>query len=275
METGEPLEGVVVTLFKKGPVNIFPNYDKITGKNGRFIFDQVTYGEYYIRGEKPGYVPYQPLYKIMRAFRMKLVDVLRIDEEEIRHLDIKMERGGQLLAKIFKKEKNGISPYNKFSAKIGYRAGDKIEDIFTLGGISKGGEFFADGLVESDRYTFRLRAIEHEGYPKFKTKFEIKKGEITTIEHTFDFTDNTGVTGVIYLDNEPISNAVVELEDINSHAVAETEPRLENKYSFKNIQPGTYTLTVFFMNENKEYRILKKILIEKGILKNLDVRVKK
>jgi hypothetical protein len=75
-ETGEPLEGVEVTLFKKGPVNIFPNYDKITGKDGRFTFDQVTYGEYFIRGENPGYVPYQPLYKIKIMGTGKLLSKL-------------------------------------------------------------------------------------------------------------------------------------------------------------------------------------------------------
>jgi 5-hydroxyisourate hydrolase-like protein (transthyretin family) len=273
-ETGQPLENVLVTLYNNSEVDgFFQNYETKTDKNGRFIFDQITDGEYIIRGIKSGYVTYQPEYKIDRTYReRKLVEVLHIEEGEIRHIDIQMERGGQLLAKIYKKDENGISPYTDFSAQIGYMANEYIYSVY---GIRNGGEYFVDGLPESDRYTFFLRAREFAGYPEFRTGFEIKKDEITTIEHTFDFTDNTGVTGVIYLDSEPISNAVVELEDINSHAVAETEPRLENKYSFKNIQPGTYTLSVFFIKENREYRVLKKILIEQGILKNFDIRVKK
>lgn len=204
---------------------------------------------------------------------MKLAEVIRIGEGEIRHFDIQMERGGQLLAKIFKKDENGISPYTDFSAQIGYRAGDKIEDIFTLGGISKGGEFFADGLVESDQYTFRVSAIEYAGYPEFETKFEIKKSEITKIEHTFDFTDNTGVTGVIYLDNEPVSIAGLYLMNSSGHRVAETSVSRENKYTFKNIEPGLYSLFYFFIENEKKYWSSRKVLIEKGILKNFDIRV--
>ncbi len=274
-DNGEPLEGVEVTLFKKGPVELFPNFGEKTDKNGRFVFDQITNGEYIIMGEKPGYVPYQPMYKIVQAYRRKLAEIIRIGEGEIRHFDIQMERGGQLLAKIFKKDENGISPYTRFSAQIGFRASEKIEDIFTLSGIRNGGEYFADGLVESDRYTLSVSAIEREGYPDFETNFEIKKGEITTIEHTFDFTDNTGVTGVIYLDNEPIKIAIVTLEDINSHAVAQTETRIEYKYSFKNIVPGLYTLRVYFDKDDREYRVSKKIFIEKEILKKFDLRIKK
>ena len=274
-ETGERLEGVEVTLFKIGHVALFPNFEVKTDKNGRFIFDQVKNGEYIIRGEKPGYVPYQPMYKIVLAYRRKLVEIIRIGEGEIRHFDIQMERGGQLLAKIFKKDENGISPYTDFSAQIGFRASEKIEDIFTLSGIRNGGEYFADGLVESDKYTLSVSAIEHAGYPKFRTQFEIKKGEITTIEHTFDFTDNTGVTGVIYLDNEPIKIAILSLEDMNSHEIAETSIHTEYKYSFKNIPPGFYTLIAYFDKDEREYKVSKRIFIEKGVLKNFDFRIKK
>jgi hypothetical protein len=274
-ETGQPLEGVVVTLFKKGPVKIFPNYEETTGNDGRFIFDQIKYGEYYIRGEKPGYVPYQPLFKIMRAFNLKLAEVILIGEGEIRHFDIQMEQGGQLLAKIFKKDENGVSPYTKFSAQIGFKAGDKITDIYTLGGISKGGEYFADGLQESDRYTLRVSAVEHTGYPKFETKFEIKKNEITTIEHTFDFTDNTGVTGVIYLDNEPISIAGLYLVNSSGYTIAETSVSKASRYTFKNIEPGLYSLFYFFIEDEKRYWSSRKVLIENGILKNFDFKVKR
>ena len=270
-ETGEPLEGVKVTLYNKSEVEgFFKNYETTTGKDGRFIFDQVTDGEYIIRGKKSGYATYQPEYKIDQNYGGRnLVEVLFIKEGEIRHLDIKMERGGQLLAKIFKKDENGISPYTDFSAQIGYRTGDTIDDIFTLYGIRIGGEYFADGLEASDRYSLSVIETERTGYPEFETNFEIKKGETTIIEHTFDFTDNTGVIGVIYLDNEPVEIATLYLQDINSHLVAEASPQIEGKYSFKNIPTGTYTLRVYFSKENKKYRILKKILIEKGILKTL------
>ncbi len=274
-DNGEPLEGVEVTLFKKGPVELFPNFGEKTDKNGRFVFDQITNGEYIIMGEKPGYVPYQPMYKIVQAYRRKLAEIIRIGEGEIRHFDIQMERGGQLLAKIFKKDENGISPYTRFSAQIGFRASEKIEDIFTLSGIRNGGEYFADGLVESDRYTLSVSAIEREGYPEFETNFEIKKGEITTIEHTFDFTDNTGVTGVIYLDNEPVSSAGLSLINSSGHTIAEASVRIANKYTFKNIEPGPYTLYFFFIEDEKEYSSERQILIEKGILKNFDIRVKR
>jgi hypothetical protein len=276
-ETGEPLEGVKVTLFNKSEVEgFFKNYETTTGKDGRFIFDQITDGEYIIRGIKSWYATYQPEYKIDKNYGGRnLVEVLFIKEGEIRHLDIKMERGGQLLAKIFKKDENGISPYTDFSAQIGYRTGDTIDDIFTLYGIRIGGEFFADGLPASNRYTLSVNAVEFEGYPEFETNFEIKKGETTIIEHNFDFTDNTGVTGVIYLDNEPVEHATLYLEDTKSHVVADATVYTGNKYTFKNIMPGNYTLRVYFDKDEKEYKVLKKVAIETGILKNFDVRVKK
>jgi 5-hydroxyisourate hydrolase-like protein (transthyretin family) len=274
-ETGLPIENVSVTLYNNSEVDgFFQNYKTKTDKNGRFIFDQITDGEYIIRGIKSGYVTYQPEYKIDRTYgERKLVEVLLIKEGEIRHLDIKMEHGGQLLVKIYKKDENGISPYTDYSAQIGFKAGDTIDDIFTLYGMRNGGEYLVDGLEPSDRYTLSVSAIEYAGYPEFQTNFEIKKGEITTIEHTFDFTDNTGVTGVIFLDNEPVEIATLYLEDINSHLVAEASPQMEDRYTFRNIPPGIYTLKLYFIKENKKYRITKKILIEKDILINFDVKV--
>ncbi len=271
-DTGEPLEGVVVTIFTKDALGGFSeSLETKTGKNGRFTFLQVVYGEFIIRGIKSGYATYQPEFKIDQNYGGRnLVEVLQIEEGEMRHLDIKMERGGQLLAKIFKKDENGISPYTDFSAQIGYMAD---EYIYTVYGIRKGGEYFADGLEASDRYTLSVSAVEYAGYPEFETNFEIKKGETTTIEHTFDFTDNTGVTVVIYLDNEPIEIAIVSLDDINGHEVTDTSIHTGYKYSFKNIPPGLYTLRAFFDKGEKEYRVSSKILIEKGILKNFDIKV--
>ena len=132
-DTGEPLEGVVVTFFTKDSIRGFSeSLETQTDKNGRFIINQVIYGEFIIRGRKSGYVTYQPKYKIRNLYRRKdLVEVLSIGEGELRYLDIPMERGGQLLVKVFKKDENGISPYTDFSAQIGFRTGENIEDIFT------------------------------------------------------------------------------------------------------------------------------------------------
>lgn len=276
-ETGEPLEGVKVTLFNKDVLGVFSeSKESITGKSGRFIFDQIMYGKYIIRGIKSGYVSYQPKYKIrMLSRRSELVEVLRIDEGEIRHLDIQMEQGGQLLAKIFKKDENGISPYTDFSAQIGYSPGDSSDYIFTLPGIREGGEFIADGLAASDRYSLSVSAVEYAAYPEFETNFEIKKGETTIIEHTFDFTDNTGVTGVIYLDNEPVSSGGLSLINSSGNTVARARVSPTNKYTFKNIDPGPYTLFFCFFKDEKEYSSNIGIIIEKGILKKYDIRVKK
>ena len=211
----------------------------------------------------------------MLSRRSELVEVLRIDEGEIRHLDIQMERGGQLLAKIFKKDENGISPYTDFSAQIGYSPGDSSDYIFTLSGIREGGEFFADGLAVSDRYSLSVIETESAGYPEFETNFEIKKGETTIIEHTFDFTDNTGVTGVIYMDDEPVSSGGLSLINSSGNTVARARVSPANKYTFKNIEPGPYTLFFVFIKDEKKYSSNIGIIIEKGILKNYDIRVKK
>lgn len=275
-ESGAPLKDAQVTLYKKNRLGeFFSNYKIKTDEKGRFTFDQIKRGEYIVQCEKSGYVTYQPKYKITLVYRRKLAEIIRLEEGEIRHLYIRMEKGGQLKVKVFKKDENGISPYTDFSAQIGFRTSEKIEDIFTLYGISKGGEYFADGLVESDRYTLRLRAVELAGYPEFKTPFEIKKGEVTSIEHIFDFTDNTGVTGVIYLDDEPIEIAVISLINIDGHTIVRASPRIEDKYTFKNIEPGVYTLDVYFEKENKEYETSRKVVIEKGFLKKLDIRLNK
>ncbi len=276
MEAGILLKDVEVTLYDMdSPEGYSARLKTKTDENGYFKFNGLKKSGYFVTCKKPGYATYSPAY---RAFSNFGSDELRIKLNwgESRYLKIKMVKGGQLRVKVFKKDENGISPYTGFIAQIAITEGVHAFDVESVSSRyrTRNGSFNLDGLISSSKYSISIRACERVGYPFFEMDFEIKKNEITTIEHTFDFTDNTGITGMIYLDNEPVKSTFLNLDGIDSNDSAKSSAR-NGKYLFKNLKPGMYTLNVYFDNDGKEYDIYRRVDIEKNVLKNFDIRIKK
>jgi phage-related protein len=279
-ETKEPLKGVVVTLYVKAPRNEFYDTSKTeTDEKGYFLFDQIKPKTYIISCHKSGYADYQPDYKIlMMTDPSKYVNVINLNQGEIKHFSIEMEKGGGVLVTLFQKDENGVSPLTDYIGTIGL---SESEDIFTVDFLqpdSENEENLIESLIPSDKYNIVIRAIspDRSGHPTYRTQFTVKKNEITIISHTFDFTDITGVNGVVIYNNIPLAFGIVMLHNMEGDIIAEAKTNYDGKYSFRNINPGVYKIVVWYRDTvtRKMAFVSKLVTIEGGISKALNFNIK-
>jgi hypothetical protein len=279
-ETKEPLKGVEVTLYVKAPRNEFYDTSKTeTDEKGYFLFDQIKPKTYIISCHKSGYADYQPDYKIlMMTDPSKYVNVINPNQGEIKHFSIEMEKGGGVLVTLFQKDENGVSPLTDYSGMIGLEEG---EDIFTVDYFPSDfddEEILIESLIPSDKYDIRIEAMppDRSGLPTYRSQFTVKKNEITIISHTFDFTDITGVNGVVMYNNIPLDIGGVMLHNMEGDIIAEAKTNYAGKYSFRNINPGVYKIDVWYRDTGtrKMASVSKLVTIEGGISKKLNFNIK-
>jgi hypothetical protein len=279
-ETKEPLKGVVVRLYVKAPRNEFYSTSKTeTDEKGYFLFDQSKPLTYILSCHKSGYADYQPDYKILEMNDpSKYVNVINLNQGEIKHFNIEMEKGGGVLVTIFKKDENGVSPFTYYSSTIGIVEGEHIFTVAYHPFDTENEEFLTESLIPSDKYSINIEAIlpDRSGLPTYRTQFTVKKNEITVISHTFDFTDITGVNGVVMYINIPLGSGVVYLQNMEGDIIAEIFINYDGKYSFRNIPPGVYKIAVYFRDTGtgKINSVSKLATIEKGISKALNFNIK-
>lgn len=280
-ESHDPLKGVIVHLYVQGEKKEYYSTMKTnTDENGGFVFDQIKPGTYIVSCEKKGYATYQPDYKIMSflsPFYSQYIDLIYLKEGEIRYLIIEMEKGGSVHVKIFKKDTGGISPYNRFHGSIALTEGEEIFDVDQIGNlVGKDGEYFFEGLPASDKYEIDIQAISHTGYPIFRTNFAVKKDEAITITHTFNFTDNTGIYGIVSFEGTPLDYGTVDLYDADKNTVSSVTIPGDGEYAFKNIKPGVYTINAGFLNfsNRKRYQVNRTVIIEKNVFKEFNIKIK-
>jgi hypothetical protein len=278
-ETKEQLKGVVVTLYFQAPRKEFIDTSITeTDEKGYFMFDQIKPKTYIISCHKSGYADYQPDYKIsMMSDPSKYVNVINLNQGEIKHYNIEMEKGGGVMVKIFKKDENGVSPLSDYSGIIGMEEG---EDIFTVNYFPpdfEDKEILIESLIPSDKYDIRIEALppDRSGHPIYENQFSVKKNEITTISHTFDFTDITGVNGVVIYKDIPLESGGIYLHNMEGTIIAEIRTNYDGKYSFRNINPGVYKIDVWYPNTGtgKTESVSKMVTIEKGISKVLNFNI--
>jgi hypothetical protein len=280
-ETKEPLKGVVVRLYVKAPRNEFYSTSKTeTDEKGYFLFDQSKPLTYILSCHKSGYADYQPDYKIiMIADPSKYVEVINLNQGEIKHFNIEMEKGGGVMVTIFKKDENGVSPFTDFVGSIAISESE--EDIFSVAQLPPASEVeenLRDSLIPSDKYDIDIQAIspDRSGHPIYRTEFTVKKNEITILSHTFDFTDITGVYGVVKFNNIPLEYGSVDLYNMEGQNISSVIINYAGKYSFRNVKPGVYKIFATFRDKGtgKRYYASKLVIIEKGISKELNINIK-
>jgi hypothetical protein len=279
-ETKEPLKGVVVRLYVKAPRNEFYSTSKTeTDEKGYFLFDQSKPLTYILSCHKSGYADYQPDYKIiMIADPSKYVEVINLNQGEIKHFNIEMEKAGGVMVTVFKKDENGVSPYTDYFGSIGIGEGEDIFTVAQLPPASEVEENLRDSLIPSDKYDIDIKAIspDRSGHPIYRTEFTVKKNEITILSHTFDFTDIIGVYGVVKFNNIPLEYGVVYLFNMEGQNISSIIINDAGKYSFRNVNPGVHKIVVYFRDpgSGKRYYPTKLVTIEKGISKVLNINIK-
>jgi hypothetical protein len=256
-----------------------------TDRNGYFKFDHQIYADgYYIQCYKKGYIPFLPEYyrSVKDELFAKIFRVFDLKEGQIKHIRIKLERGGTLKGVLYKKELSGVTIFKNVSMFLG-RKKDADEYVFPghvkeLGNIevktNEKGEFEMTGLEPSDEYFIEFLEIGYR-YPTFRN-IKIRKNEVTNIDFTVDFTDQTGIKGVIKINGEIPQIGSVYLKIItnnNSDLLWSCRSYINDigEYSCFGLLPGKYEMDInLYYSEGK---VTKRLIveIEQGKTKTLDL----
>jgi hypothetical protein len=201
--------------------------------------------------------------KIFRVFDLK--------EGQIKHIRIKLEKGGTLKGVLYKKELSGVSIFKNKSMFLG-RKKDADEYVFPehvkeLGNIevktNEKGEFEMTGLEPSDDYFIEFLEIGYR-YPTFRN-IKIRKNEVTNIDFTVDFTDQTGIKGVIKINGEIPEIGSVNMTFLNpknsdSMWICMSGIDENGGYSCLGLLSGKYEMKINFYYSGG--RMTKKLIVE-------------
>ena len=119
-------------------------------------------------------------------------------------------------------------------------------------------------MEPSDEYFIEFLQFGYR-YPTFRN-IKIRKNEVTNIDFTVDFTDQTGIKGVIKINGEiiEIGNVTMTfLNNGNSYSMWSCLSGIDEngEYSCLGLQPGMYRMEILlYYSENK--RITKELIVE-------------
>jgi hypothetical protein len=246
---------------------------------------------YYVRVKKRGYVPFFPEYYYRDEIEVfeevkKKVGLFDLNEGEIKHLEIKMEKGCTLKGKIFKKDSEGIIPFKNASLYLSlyfpktdtYWQGMKRAGIKSIPTDDKG-EFIIESLEPSEHYSIQLL---EDGYATQRLKdICVKKSETSVINHTFDFTAAAIVEGTITIDGKvpkELYIQILHLFNINGTEMVKgcAYHVLNNssKFSVLGIPPGDYMMAIVAYNEkDEEYSKKIKFYISNSDKKTININL--
>ncbi len=301
MDTKEPIAGAVVRMFSTEKPRVVQQEVR-TDRNGCFIFKDsyIIPGEYFLQCYKKDYVPFWPKY-YRDCFQeddfKEVFKVFTLREGEIKHLRLKLEKGGTLKGVFLKKTGEGTSSFKNLEFSFEKRdfsqdelselslstiplivmsistspAGEEFINGFWVHTTS-GGEFTIHGLEPGNDYYF---VIEADGFKrKVISGISVEKGKTETLQHVIDLTDPTGIQGVIRVEGKPPDLGAVYLYPRTKDMYLKTcKSNLDDKgrYSCLCLAPGRYDLElIVFYDEGKS--IEKSIIldIEAGKTKILD-----
>ena len=248
-ETDNPIIGASAYLISyEGPGKTsFRTRETQTDKNGKFVFDDVREGRYFVEIYKEGYSTFCPLYLLNEGHDQDKFHVFPISEGEVKHLVIKMEKGGGLKITIYKKDATGLSAYPDCGIEVGKYSrflDERTSDLYAIGQYKTDdkGICVIDGLISEEKYYIFI--IEEE-FPYFEKDVLIKRDETIEVSHIFDYTDITGISGKITFSKKsvelPVLYATVALFNIDSNAlIMELYITDEPEYTIRSIEPGKY-----------------------------------
>lgn len=248
-------------------------YRKSSSDNkGNFVIDNIRVRDksrysYFLSVRKSGYISIIPEYLIKNVQNIqKIVNVLNIIKGEIRVLEIELEQGGKAKIQLLKRTTEGVFPL----------ANKRVE----LWRVTKNGEPFSENILHvvnmnsdnngivifdslSPREEYEIFAFE-EGFPIYrKTIIANKDGEIK-FEHTFNYTSEKSIWGIVTKNGEPFFDVGVYLRTEEGDFVSEVEEcDVDGTYVFREIPAGNYRLKFVYIDEN--YQIFEK---------NIQIRVK-
>jgi len=278
-ESNVVIENVDVFLIRYKSDDVFPLIVAQTKTNnkGYFQFDDLRKGTYFIECSKAGYATFSPGYYLRLPDPQEYINIFQLNEGQVKHFEIKMEKDGKLKVIINKKDDQGISGYGgvefTLSAVIKNQHNDRTYycDIsrFTT---SKDGICIIDGLHPGNYYSIWIKLQPFIDFDK--DDILIEKNNTIEISKLYDFTDKTGISGsFIISDEQSIISLSIVLADYKTNKYITGQQIIDGlNYSFRGIGQGLYRLYCIVTYKNGE--IKKKeisVFVENGKTSIVDI----
>ncbi len=248
-DSGKPVEGAQVTLYICENEHTFlGSPGQATGTNGRFVFNDLKEGEFYMAVSKKGYAAIGPIsrYKLLGEIggldtSRKIpggVDKFFLKEGHVKHIKITLEKEAILKVIALKKFNNQTSNTSgSFSILIAHPSFPYlIRSNFSE-------QFQSKYLKESN---VRVK-IFTRGFPEKSYEIELEKGKTKTIEHIVDYDSPPIVYGTIKdkYTGEPLWATHIYLtfmgeEDIWFSITTDKD----GKFYLGSVKPGKYKVNI-------------------------------
>jgi hypothetical protein len=231
-----------------------------TDSNGKFKFDDILKGKYFLSVFKEGYAAFGPLFNYYKIFVSLSysdpfgslitkspddIKLYNIREGQIKHFVIKMEKEAILKVNIIQKLPNGIeiSPIALNRIIVEHHDFLEKETVF-IGNFPScyQSKYFRKGFVSVE--------IRPLGYPSKKfEKILLQSGETTTIDYILDFTQGQILHGFIKDKSsiEPLELVKVFLSNpVTDIISATTLTDKDGEFLIGGIEPGKYILWISY-----------------------------
>jgi len=291
-ETGNPIAGASVGLFsclKSGiairymaGINHKTNTFYIeTDSKGYFVFDDLHETEYFLVVFKEGYASVGPFfYKKPGPFEdanglvfTTKIDSFVLEEGQIKHFKIKMEKEAILKVSVFMKTFSCIEPIDEFHASIFHPGfSEKFEELIKPGIINNAFTERAKKLVpvkyiktENGFQTIYFKkgsvtlTIYANGFPpKTFANIQLEKGQTRDIDYIVDFTKPPVIYGTIKNKDtgEPfhvVYLTIKKQDEPNKYHYLKTYSDKDGKYWYGGIEPGKYIFHMYSFGGDKDF----------------------
>ena len=286
-DTKEPIKDAEIYTFQYVNYNDYPGTleggDFLRGKtdkNGYFSFSIIKYPTpikcfTIVYCKKKGYISSIPFYKITSKEELpKYTSLIDLKEGEKRKVNIFLEKSGIINGMVYLKKANDLKQIENALINIIPNSSNKIAypqfTHYQTETDVNGNFYFSVDLDPSVRYFLK---IDNLGYGRYLKEIQLSKGAITSISYTFDDTDNTGVRGIITINNILSDNYYVSLLNPNTNeCIAESNSIIKDgKYLIKNVPPGKYKIHVLCLKLDKYKTKDIEIEIEKNIMNTINI----
>jgi uncharacterized surface anchored protein len=237
-----------------------------TNNNGKFKFDDILQGEYFLSVFKEGYGAFGPLFNYYKIFVSlsysgpmgsavctKNPDEIKrfnIKEGQIKHFMIKIEKEAILKVNIKQTLPNGIEISPKSLNRIIVKHHDFLDKDLEYIGIYPAGYqslYFRKGLVSVEIWPL--------GYPlKSFENILLQSGETTTIDYIINYTQDQVLHGFIKdkSSKEPLELVEVFLSNpITNRIASKTLTDKDGEFLIGGIEPGKYILWIYYSRTKK------------------------